>query len=327
MSKKQIAGLAAATLAFIVIGAFNMLLQSVFGNDFFNLLSTDSMNYEYDGTGDYSYYTNEYEYEIPDTEFIGTVRVEGEITEYNASELSYYDHEWTVGYIDKLIESDSNKGLLLYIDSPGGSIYESDELYLKLMDYKEKTGRPIWSYMASEACSGGYYIAMASDKIYCNRNGLTGSIGVMMTLEDYSGFLEKMGIREINITSGPNKAMGSGGEKITEEQQEILQSIVNETYEQFLEVVSKGRNMTREEVEAVSDGRVFTPKQALKLNLIDKIATYDEMETEFKTDIDVWSVSEPNRFLSKTEQHEPEQNVIEANDSRRFRYGTKPDLY
>lgn len=76
-----------------------------------------------------------------------------------------YNHDLYMKYIDKMIKSSSNKGIMLYVDSPGGTVYESDELYLKLEEYKEKTKRPIWAYFAQEACSGGYYISMAADTI------------------------------------------------------------------------------------------------------------------------------------------------------------------
>lgn len=142
-----------------------------------------------------------------------------------------------------------NKGILLIVDSPGGGVYESDELYLKLKDYKETTGNPIWTYMKSEACSGGYYISMASDKIFANRNCTTGSIGVIMSLVNTKDLYDKLGIKEINITSGKNKAMGSSGQDLTDEQKEILQSNVDEAYEQFVSIVADGRKMDVETVK------------------------------------------------------------------------------
>lgn len=287
MNKKQIVGLIVAAAVFVVVGSISTLLHVVLNGKV--RWSADWLNgeesYEEDWYGD-----GEYDYDLPEEEFIGLVEVKGDI--FQESGYSYYDyygdfydHEWTLGYIDQLIENSENQGLLLYVDSSGGGVYESDELYLKLLEYKEETGRPVWTYMASTACSGGYYISMASDRIYCNRNGVTGSIGVIMTVTDYTSMMDRLGITETNITSGSNKAMGSETEKMTEEQKSIFQSMVDETYEQFVDVVAQGRNMTREEVRAVSDGRVYTAKQALELKLIDEIATYEQMKEAFEAEV------------------------------------------
>ena len=92
-----------------------------------------------------------------------------------------YDHNATLKYIDELMEDETNTGIFLDVDSGGGTVYESDEMYLKLMEYKEKTGRPIHAYFNGTACSGAYYISCAADYISQNRNGWTGSIGVIIS--------------------------------------------------------------------------------------------------------------------------------------------------
>ena len=145
---------------------------------------------------------------------------------------------------------------------------------------KEETGRPVWTYMSNQACSGGYYISMASDKIYANRNCWTGSIGVITSLTNVKGLYDKLGIQEIDITSGPNKAMGSAGMEMTEEQKEIFQGLVDEAYEQFAGVVAEGRNMDIETVKPIADGRIYSANQALELGLIDNVDTYDNMKQD-----------------------------------------------
>ena len=183
------------------------------------------------------------------------------------------------------MKSSSNEGILLYVNSPGGGVYESDELYLKLKEYKEATGRPIWTYMGSQACSGGYYIAMQSDRVVANRNAWTGSIGVIITLTNLSELYDKLGIETIYYTSGKNKAMGAADAKVTDEQNEIFQSLVDESYEQFVEIVAEGRGMNVKKVKPIADGRIYTAKQALELNLIDSIDSYENTVKNFKDSI------------------------------------------
>lgn len=278
MNKKQIIGLAVAGVVFASVGAI-----SVVSNAYADLINskkpvTQSIESMLMSNNDVS---------IPIEKFIGVVDVEGTIINSSQSESIFssvqgYNHTRTLNYIDQMIDAKNNKGIILYVNSPGGGVYESDELYLKLKEYKEKTGRPIWTYMANQACSGGYYISMASDKIYANRNTWTGSIGVIMSMANLKGLYDKIGVKEIDITSGPNKAMGSSGLDLTDEQHDILQSMVDESYEQFVGIVAEGRKMDVEKVKPIADGRIYTAKQALDLKLIDKIDSYENMQKEMQ---------------------------------------------
>ena len=211
--------------------------------------------------------------ELPSDPFIARLDITGTIQPSGAYYADgYYDHDLYMELIDALIDDPDNKAILLYVDSPGGTVYEADELYLKLMEYREKTSRPIYAYFASEACSGGYYVAMAANEIYANRNGWTGSIGVIMSLMNYQGLSEKIGVTEIDITAGRNKAMGSAWESLTDEQRGILQALVDESYNQFVDIVASGRNLDRGRVVELADGRIYSTQQALELGLIDHIA-------------------------------------------------------
>lgn len=219
---------------------------------------------------------------LPREEFIGVINIVGEIGPSSDSvwgSSSDYNHNMYLNYIDQMEKSVKNKGILLYVDSPGGTVYESDELYLRLMEYKQNTGRPIWAYFATQACSGGYYIAMAADKIYANRNCWTGSIGVIISLANYKGLYDKLGIKEIDVTSGANKAMGSAGLDLTDEQYDILQSLVDEAYDQFVQIVSDGRSMDVDTVKPIADGRIYSAKQALDNGLIDEIGSLQDEKT------------------------------------------------
>ena len=127
--------------------------------------------------------------------------------------------------IDYLISDSYNKGIILYIDSGGGGTYESDEMYLALKRYKEETGRPIYAYYGPTAASGAVYISMAADEIYANRMSMLGSIGVRMTYYNTKELMDKLGVKEISITSGRNKTMMSSMEELTDEQRAILSEI------------------------------------------------------------------------------------------------------
>ena len=222
--------------------------------------------------------------ELPNKDFVGVINIEGEIGASSSNSLtsdSTYNHDFYLKYIEKMEKSDKNKGILLYVDSPGGAVYESDEMYLKLMEYKEKTKRPIWAYFASQACSGGYYISMAADKIYANRNCWTGSIGVIVSLTNCKKLYDKLGIKEIDITSGKNKAMGSQGLELTKEQRGILQSLVDEAYDQFVAIVADGRKMDKSAVKKIADGRIYSAKQAKEINLVDEVGSLKDEKKAF----------------------------------------------
>ena len=182
-----------------------------------------------------------------------------------------------------MINDSDNKGMILYVDTPGGSVFASDELHLKIKEYQDQTGRPVYSSMQSMAASGGYYISASCDKIIANRNCWTGSIGVTMgTIYDVTGLLDKAGIKTQTITSGRNKAMGSSTEKMTAEQREILQSLIDEAYDQFVGIVAEGRDMKDSEVRKIADGRIYTAKQAQKLGLVDEVGTFEDAVEDMK---------------------------------------------
>lgn len=192
-----------------------------------------------------------------------------------------YHHNATLNYLNELKQDSSNKGVFLYFDTGGGGVYESDELYLALMDYKEATGRPVYAFFGPMACSGGYYAAMAADKIGANRNSTTGSIGVIISYTNVKGLYDKLGLETVYITSGRNKSMGASDLALTSEQRGIYQAIVDEAYDQFVGVVCEGRGMEQEEVRSLADGRIYTAQQALENGLIDEVTTLDDALAAF----------------------------------------------
>ena len=206
-------------------------------------------------------------------DYVAEIIISGTIQEANNT----YNQAWLLDTISDLTEDDHNKGIILYIDSPGGTVYEADEAYLALEDYRS-TGKPIYAYFGSLAASGGYYIACAADYIMANRNTLTGSIGVISgNFVDLTGLFEKYGIKYTTITAGKNKNMGNYNQPMTEEQRAIMQSIADECYEQFTQIVAGSRNMDIKDVQKLADGRVYTAKQALNNGLIDGIGNFDSI--------------------------------------------------
>ena len=186
-----------------------------------------------------------------------------------------YDQQFLLSSIDSMIDDEHNKALVLHIDTPGGNVYEIDELYLKIMEYKTMTGRPIYAAVENYAASGGYYVACAADAIYANRNAITGSIGVIMgEFLDLSQLLDNIGVGVSYVATGPNKAMGNSYEPLTAEQRAIYQEICDESFTQFIEVIAEGRGMDEAVVRVLADGRVYTAKQAMQNGMIDGIESF-----------------------------------------------------
>lgn len=206
-------------------------------------------------------------------DFIAALYIEGTITAANAS----YNQKWLLSTIDSLKKNEKNAGLAVFINSPGGAVYQADEVYLALKDYRT-TGRPVYIYQGPMAASGGYYISCAGNKIYANRNTLTGSIGVIMGESyDLTGLFERLGIKSTTIHSGKNKNMMNYNEPFTDEQKAIMQAMCDECYEQFVSIVANSRNIQYDLCCDISDGRIYSAKQALELNLIDAIDSWENM--------------------------------------------------
>ena len=220
-------------------------------------------------------------------DFVAVLNVSGTISSSQDGLFgdNSYNHLFTLKAIENLIGMENNKGIFLFVNTPGGGVYESDELYVKLKEYQKETKRPVYAYFGATAASGGYYVSANADKIISNRNTLTGSIGVTIgTIFDVSGFLNKHGIKHETITAGDNKAMGSSVEKLTKEQKKIYQSIVDESYNQFVNIVAKGRDMSFSKAKKIADGRVYTAKQAKAKGLVDHIGTKEEAMEIMKSD-------------------------------------------
>ncbi|WP_202078650.1 signal peptide peptidase SppA [Caldalkalibacillus salinus] len=211
---------------------------------------------------------------------IAVIDVEGVIMDQpqGAFQQAGYHHKTFMDQLEHAFEDDQVKGIILQINSPGGGVVESDEIYHKIRDFKEEyPDKPIVTYMSNTAASGGYYIAAPTDKIYANRSTITGSIGVIISTYDISELAENWGIKDNSFTSGPHKDILSPMRETTDEEREIIQSIVDEMYDQFVDVVDQGRtNLSRQEVVELADGRIYTGGQAQRAGLVDEIGFLDD---------------------------------------------------
>lgn len=210
-----------------------------------------------------SYFGDEYPYGLGG-EKIGIIKIEGTIVE----------SESTIEKIVKYRKNEGIKAVILRINSPGGVVAPPQEIYQEVK--KTSQEKPVVVSVESIAASGGYYIACAADLIVANPGTLVGSIGVMIPIENIEELLQKVGLKSRIIKSGKYKDIGSMTRPMTPEEEAILQELIDDTYNQFVDAVAEGRGMNREEVLKIADGRIFTGTQAIKLGLVDKLGNLQD---------------------------------------------------
>lgn len=222
---------------------------------------------------------------LPTEPYVGIVSVYGTIEPQTKTgtfdQPQSYQHLALMDYIDAMMYDPNNSGILLDVDSPGGTTYEGVELYDKIVEYRDMTGRPVWTYMNHYGASAAYYIAAPSDWIGANKSTMTGSIGVIMSGYDLSGLYEKLGIRYYSVTTGDNKDMSSP----SEEQLAIYHDIIEEEYDRFVGAVAKGRGMPDTAVRELADGRPYSAQQAVDNGLIDEITTFEDLAVEMQYEV------------------------------------------
>lgn len=188
--------------------------------------------------------------------------------------------------IKKLLKDISNeqnvKGILLRVNSPGGSAAASDQIYEEIKQFKEQNDIPVVAYFTDTATSGSYYISMAADKIIANPANITGSIGVIVSYLSFAEFLERYGIQDVTYTSGEFKDLISQFDNPTEEEEAIIQPLVDDIYDRFVDVVASGRKMNKDEVLSLADGRIYSAPQAVSNGLIDDTGQLEDAFSEVK---------------------------------------------
>ena len=168
------------------------------------------------------------------------------------------------------------KAIVLEINSPGGGVVASDQMHKSIQDFKETTKKPVVVSMGETTASGGYYISTAADKIVANENTLTGSLGVIFSYLNYKDAADKLGLEEEVIKSGKYKDIGSAFRKPTEKELEILQTLIDESYDNFVDVIVEGRNLPKDRVRELADGRVYSGLQAESLGLVDELGDLEK---------------------------------------------------
>ncbi|MCZ6569140.1 MAG: signal peptide peptidase SppA [Deltaproteobacteria bacterium] len=167
-------------------------------------------------------------------------------------------------------------GLLLRIQSPGGTVAASETLYHEILRWKAENEKPVVAYMQGLATSGGYYVAMAADRVIAHPTSVTGSIGVIMAGVNLSGLMQRFGISDQTLKSGEFKDAGSPLRPMQPQEREQLQSVIDGLHARFVEVVEQGRpGLEPAAVKRLADGRIFTAEQALKAGLVDEIGHLD----------------------------------------------------
>ena len=197
-------------------------------------------------------------------EAVGVVEVEGAIA----------DARETIEAIRQFRDDDDIKAIVVRINSPGGAVGPSQEIYREIR--KTVGTKKVVASMGAVAASGGYYIACAADGIMANPGTITGSIGVIMGYTNFRQLLDKIGMVPVVIKSGPFKDTGSPTREMRDDERELLQSIVSGIHQQFVTAIAEGRNMDRTQVETAADGRVFTGQDAKTRGLVDRLGNFED---------------------------------------------------
>lgn len=210
----------------------------------------------------------------------GAIQDTGDVTSFFQS--PGYNHSAFMKNLEHVKEDKDVKGIILKVNSPGGGVVESAEIHDKLVEISEETKKPIYISMGSMAASGGYYISAPADKIYASPETLTGSLGVIMQGVNYAGLAEKYGVEFVTIKSGEFKDIMSPSREMTEEEKNILQTMINNSYEGFVDVIASGRGLSEDKVRTIADGRIYDGRQAKEIGLIDDFGYFEDVTEAMK---------------------------------------------
>ncbi|PCI40577.1 MAG: signal peptide peptidase SppA [Elusimicrobia bacterium] len=210
-----------------------------------------------------------------DKQYIAVVNISGAIYAGDGRRWGRGASNWR-RRIEKLAKKSEVKGIVLAINSPGGSVGSVQDIYSTIQRIRRETGKPFVAQLGDVAASGGYYLAAACDKIVAHPGTLVGSIGVIFSRTNVEGLLKKVGVTMGAIKSGKMKDIGSMSRPMTAEERRLLQGLIDNAYGQFLTAVADGRGLSKDEVRPHADGRIFTGEQALGFKLIDQVGDFHD---------------------------------------------------
>ncbi|MEB5790715.1 signal peptide peptidase SppA [Mammaliicoccus sciuri] len=274
MSKRIIAIIIAAVL---VVGGMVVSTVGIFLDDSWKKSVTDS-----DGISESVVSGSDSSSKIVKLSVDGTIQDTG--VQESLFSGGGYNHESFLKQLDKIKKDDQVKGVLLVVNSPGGGTYESDEIHKKLEEIKAKD-KKVYVQMKNMAASGGYYISTPADKIYAGSQTLTGSLGVIISSINYSELANDLGVKDESVTSGKHKQILNPMKEMSKEERDIMQSIIDDSYKQFVNVIKDGRHMSESEVKKLADGRIYSAQQAKSNGLIDEIGYEDDAIKALRSDI------------------------------------------
>jgi protease-4 len=172
-------------------------------------------------------------------------------------------------------ENPNIKAVVVRINSPGGVVGPTQEVYDSLLRLRQAK-KPVVASLGAVAASGGYYIAVGADQIYANPGSLTGSIGVIMQLANLDSLMKKVGVEYVVVKAGAFKDIGNVSRPMTVEERRVLQTLLDDVHGQFIDAVAKGRHLPRDQVAQFADGRVFSGTQALNLKMVDALGGLED---------------------------------------------------
>ena len=196
---------------------------------------------------------------------VAVVEIEGIIVDGSTAVRELREHS----------ENPSVKAVVLRVNSPGGVVAPTQEIFSAIQRVR-KGGKPVIASFGAVAASGGYYVATAADRIYANPGTLTGSIGVIMQMANIEGLLKKVGVDYVVVKAGSYKDIGNFSRTMTPEERKILQALLDDVYSQFVDAVAEGRGLDRKQVLAFADGRIYSGQQALALKMVDDLGGFED---------------------------------------------------
>lgn len=276
-AKRWIAIIVASVLLFVSIGINT--LSYIFTRDFTSFL--DEMASTADG------YSETVIEEGKGKDKIAVLTLDGVIQDLGGVSSFFevgYNHRFFMNQLHEIYEDPFVKGVVLSVNSPGGGVVESADIYDAIKMIQSEREIPVYVSMGGMAASGGYYVSAPADKIFVNHETITGSIGVIMENINYAKLAEKYGVSFNTIKTGPYKDIMSSSREMTDEERDMLQEMINDSYDRFVDIIVQGRGISEADVRKVADGRIMNGRQAIEAGLADDYGKVSDVISALQED-------------------------------------------